>query len=122
MYKNLMYTAFGWLVVSGVLHFAIDVVSQYLRGVRTPGVETTLYYGLNSAFSLGKVAFGLLGLYLLWRGASIVNEVPFLALSFFAAIGWLATAIFFIEYPQPRFMAGVFVALILVAFFLREPH
>jgi hypothetical protein len=119
MYKQLMYTAFGWLAVSGVLHFAIDVVSQYLRGVRSPGVETTLYYGLNSAFSLGKVAFGLLGLYLVWRSASIVNEIPFLVLSFAAAIGWLAIAMFFIEYPQPKFMAGVFAALILIAFVMR---
>lgn len=30
MYKILAYSTFSWLVLSGVLHFTIDVVSQYV--------------------------------------------------------------------------------------------
>ncbi|HEY8681798.1 MAG TPA: hypothetical protein VIM06_01385, partial [Rhodanobacter sp.] len=37
--------AFGGLALGGVMHFAIDVLSQYFRGTREPGPETSLYYG-----------------------------------------------------------------------------
>jgi hypothetical protein len=58
MARYLTLAAFGWLTLTGTLHFAIDVLSQYLRGKRVPGPETTLYYRLNSAFALGQVLFG----------------------------------------------------------------
>lgn len=35
MHRNLLYAAYGFLLLSGILHFSIDVVSQYLRGKRT---------------------------------------------------------------------------------------
>ncbi|WP_145958942.1 hypothetical protein [Sphingobium sp. SCG-1] len=38
----LAFAAFGWLTFTGTLHFAIDVASQYVRGKRGPGPETTL--------------------------------------------------------------------------------
>jgi hypothetical protein len=119
MHKYLIYTAYGWLALTGVLHFVIDVASQYLRGVRAPSAETTLYYGLNSAFSLGKVAFGLLGLYLAWRAMYILSEMPVMILSIAAAFAWLAMTFLFIEYWQPKLNAGIFCALILAAFFTR---
>jgi hypothetical protein len=119
MHKYFIYAAYGWLALTGVLHFIVDVVSQYARGTRAPGLETTLYYGLNSAFSLGKVAFGLLGLYLAWRAMDLVSEAPVLLLSIAAAFGWLAITFMFIEYWQPKFNAGIFCALILAAFMTR---
>jgi hypothetical protein len=48
MHKILIFTAFGWLTLAGLLHFAIDVVSQYARGKRAPGPETTLFYSMNT--------------------------------------------------------------------------
>jgi hypothetical protein len=42
MHRILMYAVFRWLVFSGTMHFAIDVVFQYIRGKRVPGPETTL--------------------------------------------------------------------------------
>jgi hypothetical protein len=62
MHKIFLYTAYGWLLLGGTLHFFIDVVSQYWRGKRVPGPEATLYYGLNSAYALGQILFAILAL------------------------------------------------------------
>ena len=115
MHKGLVYAAYGWLAFSGTLHFCIDVVSQYARGKRAPGVGTTLYYGLNSAFALGQVIFGLLGVWLAWRAITLVAEWPVLALSIAAALGWLAITFLFMEYKEPRFNAAVYAVLIVSA-------
>ncbi len=53
-----LYAAYGWLLLGGVLHFSIDVVAQYLRGKRAPGPQTTLFYGLNTAYALGHIWWG----------------------------------------------------------------
>lgn len=119
MHQNLIYAAYGWLTLTGIMHFVIDVVSQYLRGVRPPSMETTLYYGLNSAFSLGKVAFGLLGLFLAWRAIDLLSETPVLILSLLAALGWLAITFLFMEYKEPKINAAIFCVLILAAFVTR---
>lgn len=42
LHLGLLYGAYGWLLVSGLLQFGIDVVSQAIRGKRIPGPETTL--------------------------------------------------------------------------------
>lgn len=115
MHKYIIYTAYGGLTLTGILHFAIDVASQHLRGKHPPGVETTLYYGLNSAFALGQVVFGLLGLFLAWRAISLLTEAPALILSFAAGFGWLAITFFFMNYWEPRFNAGIFCVLIFAA-------
>lgn len=119
MHKYIVYTAYGWLALTGVLHFVVDVVSQYLRGTRAPGPETSLYYGLNSAFSLGQVAFGLLGLFLAWRAMHILSETPVLILSAAAALGWLAITFLCMNYWEPKFNAGIFCLLIAAAFLTR---
>lgn len=54
MHKIFGYSAFGWLSLSGVLHFFVDVVSQHYRGKRLPGLETTYYYGMHTAYALGQ--------------------------------------------------------------------
>jgi hypothetical protein len=119
MHKYIVYAAYGWIALSGALHFAIDVVSQYLRGKREPGLETTLYYGLNSAFSLGQVAFGLFGIFLAWKAMSLLSETPVLILSVAAALGWLAITFMFMEYWEPRLNVGIFLALLVAAFVTR---
>lgn len=119
MHTYIVYAAYGWLTLTGTLHFIVDVVAQYLRGARTPGPETTLYYGLNSAFSLGQVAFGLLGLFLAWRAMNILNETPVAVLSVVAAFGWLAITFLFMEYWEPKLNVGIFCLLIVATFFTR---
>jgi hypothetical protein len=115
MHKILLYTAFGWLTLGGLLHFVIDVLSQYLRGKRPPGGETSLYYGMNSAYALGQVLFGLVGLWLAWRATDLLGERPLVALSLAGAVGWLAIGFVFIEYWEPKFIAALFAVLIIAA-------
>ena len=93
MYKILVYVAFGFLTLSGTLHFAIDVVSQYIRGKRPPGDASTLYYGLNSAYALGQIAFGVLGLLAAREAIDLFRRGPVIALCLLVAAAWLAIAL-----------------------------
>jgi hypothetical protein len=63
LHSPLLYGAYVWLVISGLLHFGIDVVSQYRRGKRAPGPATTLYYGLNSSYVASQILFAALALF-----------------------------------------------------------
>lgn len=119
MRSYLLYASFGWLALSGVLHFVADVLNQYLRGKRAPGLETSLYYGLHSAFSLGQLAFGLLGLYLAWQAPALLRARPVLALSLATGLGWLAISVFFMEYREPKLVAAVFCVLMGAVFVAR---
>jgi hypothetical protein len=115
MHKILVFAAFGWLTLSGTLHFAIDVVSQYLRGKHAPGPETTLFYGMNTAFALGQVMFGLLGLLVAWQALDVMGQWPAISLSLIAAACWLIFGFIFIEYWEPKFTIVVFSVLIMAA-------
>ena len=108
------YGAFGWMALSGTMHFIIDVASQYLRGKRPPGPETTLYYGLNSAFALGQLLFGLLCLWILRRQPDALSQWPLAALALVSAAGWLAISLAFMDYWEPKANAGL-VAVLMVA-------
>lgn len=121
MHSYLTYAAFGWLVFTGVAHFIVDVASQYLRGKRPPGIETTLYYGLNSAYALGQAAFGLICLWIAWRHPSLLNERPVVVLYLAAAAGWLAISFAVMGYWEPKLNAAIFGAL-LVAVVLTAPR
>ncbi|GGI54251.1 hypothetical protein [Oxalicibacterium solurbis] len=111
MRRNLALAAYGWLAATGLLHFVIDVAAQFLRGARPPGIETMLYYGLNTAFACGQVTFGLLGLWLAWRMPQAALQWPVVALTLLAAAAWLLIAWIFIGYQEPKFNAAVFVLL-----------
>ncbi|WP_213769057.1 hypothetical protein [Caballeronia sp. dw_19] len=113
MHRILVYVAFGWLALGGVLHFGVDVASQYLRGKRSPSLETTLYYGLNTAFAFGQVLFGLLCLWLAWRALETFKLKPVIALCLAAAAGWLGITFGFMEYWEPKMSASIFVVLVL---------
>ncbi len=115
MHKVLLYVAYGWLTLGGTLHLAIDVVSQYLRGKRAPGPETTLYYGLNTAFALGQILFGIAALIVARRAIELLDGWPLVALSLFAALAWFAFAVYFLEYKEPRFMVATYGVLVLAA-------
>lgn len=111
----LTYGAFGWLTFGGTMHFIIDVVSQKLRGVRAPSAETTLYYGLNSAYALGQVVLGVLALWLLNRAPELVRSAPMLLVAFVAGAAWLAITFLFMEYREPKIVVSIYLALLLGA-------
>ena len=113
MHRILAYVAFGWLTLAGTLHFAIDVVSQYLRGKRIPSAETTLYYGLNTSYALGQVLFGIFGLLVARRALDLLGQWPALLLCALATAAWLAIGFEFIEYREPKIIVGIFGALVL---------
>lgn len=73
---RMLYAAYGWLLLTGVLHIGIDVVSQYVRARRVPGPETTLYYGLNSAYGLSQILFALMGLLAIRNGVADLGRWP----------------------------------------------
>jgi hypothetical protein len=115
MHKILVYLAFGWLTLGGTLHFVIDVVSQYLLGKRVPGAETTLYDGLNSAFALGQVLFGVFGLLVARQALDVFGTWPAVALSLTGAACWLLIGFLFLEYWEPKFVVAIFGVLVVVA-------
>ena len=112
LHGRLLYAAYGWLVIGGVLHFAVDVVSQYFRGKRIPGPATTLYYGLNSTYALSQVLFGALALFAIMHGTSALGQEYGLALGLLAAFAWFVLCLRFIEYPQPRVVVAVYAGLL----------
>jgi hypothetical protein len=102
MHRTRLHLAFGWLTAGGTLHFIIDVLSQYIRGKRIPSAETTLYFGLNSAYALGQMLVGPIGLWLAWRAFEVLDERPVVVLSLLGAIGWFVIDFLFIEYREPK--------------------
>ena len=66
----LLYRAYSWLLLSGMLHFGIDVVSQFVRGKRAPGPATTLYFGLNSSYAVSQALFAVLALFAINQGVT----------------------------------------------------
>ena len=119
MHKTLATVAFSWLIFSGVAHFLIDVVSHHVRGKRTPGVETTLYYGLHSSYALSQLLLGIIGVLLARRALEILSSGPMVAVGAFAIAAWFAIGFAFIEYREPKIMVGIFTALFAAAVVMR---
>ena len=115
MHRYLIYAAYGWLALGGTMHFFIDVVSQYLRRKRAPGPEATLFYGLNTAYALGQVLFGLFGLLVAWQAFDLLGRWPAISLTFMAAACWLIFDFIFIEYWEPKFIVAIFAVLAIAA-------
>lgn len=120
MHKALILCAYGGMVLFGTLHFLIDAVSHAWRGKHPPGADAALYFGLHSAFSLGQLALGLLGLFLAARAIELLGHPIVFAISFAAVLGWLAICIAFIPYWEPRVNMAI-VGVMLVAAFLTRP-
>ena len=118
MQRSLFYAAYGWLVLSGTLLFAIDVLSQHIRGKRAAGFETSLYYGFYTSLAFGQILLGLLCLWLTWKEPMIVSGGPIVGLSLVAAVGWCVIAFLFIEYLEPKITAGIFAFLLVSAMLL----
>ncbi|WP_031339823.1 hypothetical protein, partial [Xanthomonas maliensis] len=111
MHDDLVYLAYGWLALTGALHFATDVIAHALRETSQRGSETALYYGINTAAALGQVGFGVLGLSLAWRAMHLLTQLPAMLLAIAAALGWLASPRLFAHYGESRLHAGIFCAL-----------
>lgn len=115
MHKALVIGAYGWLTPGGVLHFGIDVLSQYLRGKRVPGPEATGYYASNTAYALSQVLVGV-GALLVYRAMpELLSRWPATVFSLVAAAAWLAFGFVFIEYREPKIVMVVFIALLIGA-------
>ena len=108
----LLYGAYGWLLLGGILHFGVDVVSQDLRGKRLAGPATTLYYGLNSTYAVSQILFAVLALFALRHGLTAMGQGSGLALGLVAACAWFVLCLRFIEYPQPRIVVAVYAGLL----------
>ena len=117
LHMGLLYGAYSWLLLSGLLQFGIDVVSQAMRGKRVPGPETTLYYGLNTAYALSQILFAVLALFAIAHGLNALGRWPGVSLGLAAAAAWLGICFRFLQYPQPRATVLLFVALLLSAVF-----
>jgi hypothetical protein len=115
MHKILVFVAFSWLTLGGTGHFVFDVVSQYLRGKRVPGPETTLYYGLNTTYALGQILFGVFGLLIARQALVILGQWPTVGLSLVAALGWLTISFMFLEYWEPKVIVAIFGVLVIAA-------
>lgn len=114
----LLYVAYSWLMLSGLLQIGIDVISQHLRGVRKPGIETTLYYGLNTAYGLSQILFAALALHVTYQfGPQLLSRSIGLCIGLVAAAAWLAFCVAFIAYPHPRMTVVVFALLLAIAAF-----
>lgn len=115
MHRIFAYSAFGWLALSGMLHFIVDVVSQHVLGKREPGLETTLYYGLHTAYAAGQVLFGLLALSVTRRAPRLLGQWPVKALCIAAFLAWGAICLTSIEYWQPAATLTIFGLLLALA-------
>ncbi|KGE17644.1 hypothetical protein [Paenibacillus wynnii] len=115
MRMTLWLIAYGWVIVTGSMHFMVDVVSQYVRGVRSPGTESTYYYGMNTAFALGEVLFGLFGLILCLKAPQLAAEWPAVTLAIAAALAWLAFSFMFLPYREPKIISFIFALLVIAA-------
>ncbi len=112
LHHTLLYAAYSWLLLSGLLQIGIDVISQYLRGKRAPGPSTTLYYGLNSAYGVSQILFALLALFATRQGVIAMGQWPGVSLGLLAATAWFALSVLFLEYPQPRMPVALFAAFL----------
>lgn len=115
LHRPLLYGAYSWLLLSGLLHFGIDVVSQYIRGKRTPSPATTLYYGLNSSYAVSQILFAVLALFAIRHGVAAMGHWSGIGLGLLAACAWFVLSLVFLEYTQPRMTVALYAALLVGA-------
>lgn len=119
MHKLLLYAGYGFLLLTGVLHFFVDVVAHHFRHQQGTDPETTMYYGLHSAYSLGQIVLGLLAILIIHSGSNLMNRPLGQALGLFAGAGWLAISLKFIAYAPPKFNIVVVLMLLVAAAFTK---
>ena len=115
LHGSLLYRAYSWLLLSGLLHLGIDVISQCIRGKRAPGPATKLYYGLNSSYAVSQILFAALALFAIRHGVTAMGQSSGLVLGLLAAGAWFVLSLMFLEYSQPRMTVALFAALLVGA-------
>jgi hypothetical protein len=115
LHSLLLYGAYGWLLLSALLHFGFDVASQYVRGKRPPGPATTLYFGLNSTYAVSQVLFAALALLAIRQGMTMMGQWPGITLGLIASCAWFILCWLFLEYSQPRMVVLLFAVLLVGA-------
>ncbi len=115
MHTPLLTAAYGVLLTSGVLHFAGDVAASFLRRTRTPGPETTLYYGLHTAISLGEVLIAITAFLIMRSGSPLMGQPVGLLFGILAVTAWLVICFAFAEHWPPRVWLMVVLGLLLGA-------
>ncbi|MFD4637716.1 hypothetical protein ACFWN2_10405 [Lentzea sp. NPDC058436] len=114
VHKVLLHSSYGYLLLSAVLHFFVDVLQQYWRGERPPGAESTYYYGLHTAYSLGQVAFAVLALIVIGTGSDFLSGFLGQLLSIALVAAWFVLCLVFFEYFPPKLHLMI-VSVLLVA-------
>jgi hypothetical protein len=115
VHQTLLLASYGWLTVFGVAHFLIDVVARRTQNRQALDPEAVLYYALHATYSLGQVMFGLLALSIATSDMDLLSHPPSLLIAITAAIGWLLVAWLFMDYWEPKAVAGIFLILITAA-------
>ena len=107
----LLHGPYSWLLISGLLHFGIAPVSQLIHVKRTPSSATTLYYGLNSSYSVCQVLFAALALFAIRKGVTAMGQGSGFLLGLLAACAWFVISLLVLKSPQPRMTGTLFAAL-----------
>jgi hypothetical protein len=115
VHKKFLYAAYGFLLLTGVMHFLIDVVRHHFAGLQEPGLAATYYYGLHSAYSLGQVLFALAAIMVIRSGSDLMSRAPGRMLSFSAIAGWFAICLLFMDYTPPWVNLVIVFALLTAA-------
>lgn len=115
VHKTLLLASYGWLTVFGVAHFLIDVIARRVHHRHRPHPTPALYYALHSTYSLGQVMFGSLALSIATSDTALLSHPSALLIAITAASGWLLIAWLFMDYWEPKAVAGIFFVLITAA-------
>jgi hypothetical protein len=70
---------------------------------------------LNTAYALGQVALGVLGLVVARQALNVLGQWPAESLALGATACWLSVSFVFMEYWEPKLIVGVFGALVIAA-------
>jgi len=115
MHHMVLFAVYGWLTLSGVVHFMIDVVSHHVRDKHPPGLAASQYYGLNSSYAAGQAAYGALCLWPNWNLPSALDSGFVMVLSIVSGLCWLSISVLSISYWEPKLGAVIYLALLLAA-------
>jgi len=112
LHRSPPHDAYRGLLLSGLLIFEIDVMSQFIRGKRASSSATTLYYGLHSPYAVSQILFAALALFAIRKGVTTMGQWSGLLLSLLAACAWFVLNLLFREYLQPRMSVALFAGLL----------
>jgi len=120
VHRKLLYAGYGYMVFSAVMNYLADVVQPYLRRLRPPSPETTLYYGLHTGFNFGQFIFGLLAILLLQSGSDLLSRRGGQLLALLAIAGWFAISFAYTNFAPPKINLAIVLSLLVTAALLSK--